>query len=90
MAADSLCCACPRISHHATLSPPLPPPPHTYTYTHTQERRRLGEAAQAELGVDTLKPDANVATLVQRILKSGVLAHKSVEYRCGCVCVYVG
>jgi len=38
--------------------------------------------AQCELGGDGLTPDTNVATLVQRILKSGVLAHKGVEYRC--------
>lgn len=47
-----------------------------------QERRRLAELAQTELGLDSYTPETNVATLVQRILKSGVLAHKSVEYRC--------
>jgi hypothetical protein len=46
-----------------------------------QERRNLAEAAQAELGADSLGPDTNVATLVQRILKCGVLTRKAVEYR---------
>ncbi|WIA35089.1 hypothetical protein OEZ86_003575 [Tetradesmus obliquus] len=46
-----------------------------------RERRCLAEAAQAELGADSLGPDSNVATLVQRILKCGVLTRKAVEYR---------
>lgn len=41
----------------------------------------LAEAAQCELGPDSLGPDTNVATLVQRILKCGVLTRKTVEYR---------
>lgn len=46
-----------------------------------QERRLLAETAQQELGPDSLGPDTNVATLVQRILKCGVLTRKTVEYR---------
>jgi hypothetical protein len=49
-----------------------------------QERRVLAEAAQAELGPDSLGPETNVATLVQRILKCGVLTRKMVEYRLVC------
>jgi hypothetical protein len=54
-----------------------------------QERRRLAELTQTELGHDSFTPESNVATLVQRILKSGVLSHKTVEYRWAvsvCVC----
>jgi hypothetical protein len=46
-----------------------------------QERRRLVEAVRFALGADSLAPETNVATLVQRILKCGVLAGCGVEYR---------
>lgn len=41
----------------------------------------MAEQTQTELGYDSFNADSNVATMVQRILKSGVLTHKSVEYR---------
>lgn len=52
-------------------------------HSQPQERRALAESAQCELGPDSLGPDTNVATLVQRILKCGVLTRKTVEYRSG-------
>jgi hypothetical protein len=45
------------------------------------DRKKLVDQVQLELNPETLGPETNVATLVQRILKCGVLTGIVVEYR---------